>query len=80
LLFIQALPILKAAWDAGINTIDTANMYSNGDSERIIAKFLKTVRHFEVAITMHNTHFSLVQHPERTIRHCDQGSLHCCAR
>ncbi|KAL1714222.1 NADP-dependent oxidoreductase domain-containing protein [Schizophyllum commune] len=36
----HALPILKAAWDRGINTIDTANVYSNGDSERVIAKFI----------------------------------------
>ncbi|KAL1718002.1 NADP-dependent oxidoreductase domain-containing protein [Schizophyllum commune] len=37
----RALPILKAAWDRGINTIDTANVYSNGDSERIIAQFIE---------------------------------------
>ncbi|PIL27163.1 transporter [Ganoderma sinense ZZ0214-1] len=38
----KSLPILKAAWDRGINTIDTANMYSNGDSERVIRKFIET--------------------------------------
>ncbi|KAJ3805270.1 NADP-dependent oxidoreductase domain-containing protein [Lentinula aff. lateritia] len=37
----QSLPILKAAWDRGINTIDTANVYSNGESEKIIAKFIE---------------------------------------
>ncbi|KAJ7183342.1 Aldo/keto reductase [Mycena filopes] len=37
----EALPILKAAWDAGMNTIDTANMYSSGESENIVGKFLK---------------------------------------
>ncbi|KAI4524595.1 Aldo/keto reductase [Schizophyllum commune Loenen D] len=37
----DALPILKAAWDRGINTIDTSNSYSNGDSERIVAKFIE---------------------------------------
>ncbi|KAL1705378.1 NADP-dependent oxidoreductase domain-containing protein [Schizophyllum commune] len=37
----EALPILKAAWDRGINTIDTSNNYSNGDSERIVAKFIE---------------------------------------
>ncbi|KAL7271524.1 hypothetical protein RUND412_005716 [Rhizina undulata] len=37
----QALPILKAAYDKGINTWDTANAYSNGESERIIGKALK---------------------------------------
>ncbi|KAJ6590867.1 Aldo/keto reductase [Mycena sp. CBHHK59/15] len=31
----KALPILKAAWDHGLNTVDTANMYSNGESEKI---------------------------------------------
>jgi aryl-alcohol dehydrogenase-like predicted oxidoreductase len=25
----KALPLLKAAWDAGIQTWDTANIYSN---------------------------------------------------
>ncbi|KAI0759407.1 NADP-dependent oxidoreductase domain-containing protein [Trametes elegans] len=38
----KALPVLKAAWDLGINTIDTANSYSNGDAERVLASFLKT--------------------------------------
>ncbi|KAH7925053.1 Aldo keto reductase [Leucogyrophana mollusca] len=36
-----SLPILKAAWDLGINTIDTANVYSNGESERLVGKFIK---------------------------------------
>ncbi|KAL5524170.1 hypothetical protein ACEPAG_8343 [Sanghuangporus baumii] len=37
----KAIPVLKAAWDRGVNTIDTANVYSNGESERIVGKFLK---------------------------------------
>ncbi|KAH9210174.1 oxidoreductase [Leptodontidium sp. 2 PMI_412] len=36
-----ALPLLKAAYDAGINTWDTANTYSNGESETIIGAALK---------------------------------------
>ncbi|KAL0068894.1 hypothetical protein AAF712_003887 [Marasmius tenuissimus] len=36
-----SVEILKAAWDRGINTIDTANVYSNGESERIVAVFLE---------------------------------------
>ncbi|KAF9269137.1 Aldo/keto reductase [Marasmius fiardii PR-910] len=36
-----SLEILKAAWDLGINTIDTANIYSEGESERIIAVFME---------------------------------------
>ncbi|KFY50884.1 hypothetical protein V496_09107 [Pseudogymnoascus sp. VKM F-4515 (FW-2607)] len=37
----KALPLLKAAYDRGINTWDTANIYSNGDSERVIAQAIK---------------------------------------
>lgn len=37
----EALPLLKAAFDMGINTWDTANVYSNGRSEEIIASALK---------------------------------------
>ncbi|KIK52115.1 hypothetical protein GYMLUDRAFT_50065 [Collybiopsis luxurians FD-317 M1] len=37
----QSIPILKAAWDRGIQTIDTANVYSNGESEKIVAKFIE---------------------------------------
>ncbi|OAX32992.1 Aldo keto reductase [Rhizopogon vinicolor AM-OR11-026] len=36
-----SIEIMKSAWDLGINTIDTANLYSNGESERLIAKFIK---------------------------------------
>lgn len=31
-----SLPIIKAAYDAGITTWDTADVYSNGESERIL--------------------------------------------
>ncbi|KAH8822007.1 putative oxidoreductase [Xylogone sp. PMI_703] len=37
----QALPIIKRAFDVGINTWDTADIYSWGDSERILGKALK---------------------------------------
>ncbi|KAK4935337.1 hypothetical protein LTR10_023599 [Elasticomyces elasticus] len=37
----EALPLLKAAYDRGVNTWDTANIYSNGDSERVIGKAIK---------------------------------------
>ncbi|KAK0755690.1 hypothetical protein N5P37_011756 [Trichoderma harzianum] len=35
-----AIPILKAAWNAGIQAFDTANVYSNGESERILGRFI----------------------------------------
>ncbi|OKL60199.1 Versiconal hemiacetal acetate reductase [Talaromyces atroroseus] len=37
----QALPLLKAAYDRGLNTWDTANAYCNGASEIIVGKALK---------------------------------------
>ncbi|KAJ7580833.1 NADP-dependent oxidoreductase domain-containing protein [Mycena floridula] len=36
----EAHKILYVAWSRGINTIDTANVYSNGLSEKIIASFI----------------------------------------
>ncbi|KAE9377033.1 Aldo/keto reductase-like protein [Stipitochalara longipes BDJ] len=37
----KSLPLLKAAYDKGLNTWDTANVYSNGVSEEIIGKAIK---------------------------------------
>ncbi|OTA98347.1 hypothetical protein M426DRAFT_326047 [Hypoxylon sp. CI-4A] len=37
----EGLKLLKAAYDNGINTWDTANVYSNGLSEQLIAKALR---------------------------------------
>lgn len=41
----EALPLLKAAFDLGINTWDTANVYSNGESERILGK---AIQHYSI--------------------------------
>lgn len=37
----QSRPLLRAAWEAGINFFDTANVYSLGSSEEIVGKVLK---------------------------------------
>lgn len=37
----ESLKVIKAAYDAGINTWDTADTYSNGQSEVICGKALK---------------------------------------
>jgi len=37
----EARPIIRAAWDAGINFFDTANVYSAGTSEEIVGTLLK---------------------------------------
>lgn len=39
----QTFRVLDSAWELGITTIDTANVYSNGESERIIGKWIKQV-------------------------------------
>ncbi|KAH8832472.1 NADP-dependent oxidoreductase domain-containing protein [Flagelloscypha sp. PMI_526] len=36
----EAVELLKAAWDRGINTFDTANVYSNGVSEELVGQFI----------------------------------------
>ncbi|KAJ7255770.1 NADP-dependent oxidoreductase domain-containing protein [Mycena rebaudengoi] len=33
--------VMKAAWDRGFTTWDTANIYCNGESERVIGSFLR---------------------------------------
>ncbi|THX68369.1 hypothetical protein D6D05_09447 [Aureobasidium pullulans] len=38
---MYALPLLKAAFDRGLNTWDTANVYSNGSSEAIVGKAIE---------------------------------------
>jgi versiconal hemiacetal acetate reductase len=37
----ESLPLLKHAYDVGLNTWDTADIYSHGKSEQIIGKALK---------------------------------------
>jgi aryl-alcohol dehydrogenase-like predicted oxidoreductase len=40
----QAIRIIQRAVDAGINFIDTANVYNNGESERIVGKAVKLMK------------------------------------
>jgi aryl-alcohol dehydrogenase-like predicted oxidoreductase len=37
----ESLDLLKAAYDHGINTWDTANVYSNGISEEVLGKAIR---------------------------------------
>ncbi|KAJ1560344.1 hypothetical protein HK096_009126, partial [Nowakowskiella sp. JEL0078] len=39
----ESIKLIKAAYDAGINFWDTANVYSNGESEKIVGKALKVL-------------------------------------
>jgi aryl-alcohol dehydrogenase (NADP+) len=49
-----AMPVLKRAWDLGINFFDTANVYSRGRSEEILGEFLKDIRNDAVVATKVN--------------------------
>jgi aryl-alcohol dehydrogenase-like predicted oxidoreductase len=37
----ESIPMIKKAYDAGINFFDTADAYSNGESERILGKAIR---------------------------------------
>ena len=47
----DAIKIMEAAFDQGINFFDTANAYTGGRSEEIVGKFLKNKRHRVVLAT-----------------------------
>ncbi|KAI9475502.1 MAG: NADP-dependent oxidoreductase domain-containing protein [Benjaminiella poitrasii] len=40
----EGIEFIKSAYNAGINFFETANMYSNGESERILGKALKEIK------------------------------------
>lgn len=57
------MEVLKAAYDRGVTTFDTANMYSNGESERLIGKFIQKVCKIDIqAFCSINSHLVAVQH------------------
>jgi aryl-alcohol dehydrogenase-like predicted oxidoreductase len=59
----DSLRCLDAAWDAGINFYDTANVYGMGRSENVIGQWLKTRRHPAVIATK----ASIINGPPRRI-------------
>ena len=82
----EALPMLKAAYDKGLNTWDTANVYSNGESERVIAKAIKEYsipRHKLVILTKccgttreNNEPETLaIKNPDETVDYINQRGL-----
>jgi 1-deoxyxylulose-5-phosphate synthase len=62
----ESIEIIHAALDAGINFIDTANMYNIGESERVVGKALKGRRERVVLAT--KFHFKMGDDPN------DQGN------
>ncbi|KAI9725626.1 MAG: hypothetical protein M1828_002911 [Chrysothrix sp. TS-e1954] len=82
----EALPLLKAAYDKGINTWDTANVYSNGVSEEIIGKAIKHYqipRHKLVIMSKccgttregNDPDTMAIQSPEKTVDYVNQRGL-----
>lgn len=59
----ESLRTLDAAWDHGINFLDTANIYGEGISETVIGKWLATRRHRPLIATK----ASFVSGPPRRI-------------
>jgi aryl-alcohol dehydrogenase-like predicted oxidoreductase len=49
-------PFLRQALDLGINFFDTANVYSSGDSERVVGKFLKANARREAVVIATKVH------------------------
>ena len=70
----QALPLIKAAYDRGLNTWDTANVYSAGHSEVCIGKALKKYkipRHKVLIFT--KCHFTVAEElPLSTVKYSEE--------
>jgi aryl-alcohol dehydrogenase-like predicted oxidoreductase len=59
----ESRPILKAAWEAGINFFDTANVYSLGSSEEIVGKILKELAPREELVIATKVHGEMRKGP-----------------
>ena len=61
-------PFLRQALDLGINFFDTANVYSSGDSEAVVGRFLKANTRRESVV--HRAQVSRVQ-----VKACGSNSM-----
>jgi aryl-alcohol dehydrogenase-like predicted oxidoreductase len=52
----ESQPFLRQALDLGINFFDTANVYSSGDSERVVGNFLKANTRREAVVIATKVH------------------------
>ncbi|MBT7615735.1 MAG: aldo/keto reductase [Calditrichaeota bacterium] len=59
----EAEPIVKQAWELGINFFDTANMYSLGVSEVVTGKILKKFAKREEVVIASKVHFPMGKGP-----------------
>ena len=63
----ESLRTLDAAWDAGMNFLDTANIYGKGVSETVIGRWLASRRHRPVIATK----AAFTEDPTRRIQKAD---------
>ena len=59
----ESQPFLRQALDLGINFFDTANVYSSGDSERVVGKFLKANSRREAVVIATKVHGVMREEP-----------------
>src|SRR5271170_4455577 len=60
----DSVRIIHRALDAGINFVDTADMYSQGESEEVVAKALAGGKRDEVVLAT-KFHFQMGERPNR---------------
>ena len=56
-------PLLRQALDAGINFFDTANVYSSGESEVVVGRFLKANVRREAVVIATKVHGIMREEP-----------------
>ncbi len=59
----ESQPFLRQALDLGINFFDTANVYSSGDSERVVGRFLKANTRREAVVIGTKLHGVMREEP-----------------
>ena len=59
----ESRPFLKQALDLGINFFDTANVYSRGESERVLGRFVKENVRREAVVIATKVHGSMRDEP-----------------
>jgi aryl-alcohol dehydrogenase-like predicted oxidoreductase len=59
----ESQPFLRQALDLGINFFDTANVYSSGDSEKVLGRFLKANTRREAVVIATKVHSVMRDEP-----------------
>jgi aryl-alcohol dehydrogenase-like predicted oxidoreductase len=59
----ESQPFLRQALDLGINFFDTANVYSSGDSEAVVGRFLKANTRREAVVIATKVHGAMRDEP-----------------